>query len=77
MAILMLLLALALMPVILGLVGLFGYFFGVLLVKTPLLGELLTGSLISEANVPTLMAWIFIAAVVFSTYAPRVGGDSK
>jgi uncharacterized membrane protein (DUF441 family) len=70
-----LLIALLLLPFIIGLVGLFGYFFGVLIVKVPLMADILSGSILSEGDVPTVMAWVFILAVVVSVYAPR--NDSK
>jgi uncharacterized membrane protein (DUF441 family) len=70
-----LLIAIALLPVIIGLVGLFGYFFGVLIVKVPLMADILSGSIIPEGDVPTVMAWVFIVAVVVSVFAPR--NDSK
>jgi uncharacterized membrane protein (DUF441 family) len=70
-----LLIAFVLLPVIIGLVGIFGYFFGVLLVKIPLMSDILSGSIIAEGDVPTVMAWVFIVAVIISVYAPRA--DAK
>jgi hypothetical protein len=70
-----LLIAIALLPLIIGLVGLFGYFFGVLIVKVPLMADILSGSILDTGDVPTIMAWVFILALATSLFAPRA--DSK
>lgn len=64
------LLSLILMPIILGLAGLVGYFVGVLIALIPGATELLASGLgLGNEAIPTILAWIFIFLVARSWFA--------
>jgi hypothetical protein len=68
------LLSLILIPAALMLVALLGYFFGVILSVTPLIGTILT---VEGVDTPTVLAWVFVAAFMLALMTGAGKGDSK
>jgi small-conductance mechanosensitive channel len=62
--------ALIVTPLILMLVALLGYFMGCILSITPLIKDLLASD---QVNVPSIMAWLFVASTTFAFFAPKIG----
>lgn len=61
------LIGLIITPLLLATVAGLGYFFGVILVYIPLINDLLTEGIgLSHEQLPTILAWLFMAALVFS-----------
>jgi len=68
-----LLIALVLMPIILMFTALLGYFVGIILEVTPLIGDLLENDVV---DTPTLMAWLGIGMMWFAMLVPKGGGNN-
>ncbi|WP_079516557.1 hypothetical protein [Rossellomorea marisflavi] len=65
------LLGIILLPITLAVLALLGYFFGVILAITPLIGSLLDFGFIST---PTMLAWVFVGAFTLGLFN-RKGGE--
>lgn len=68
-----------LIPFIMMLLGLVGYFFGVIVAMVPLINDLFTVGLGLKAGaIPTILAWVLVSAYSFSVFnSVMAGGDSK
>jgi hypothetical protein len=67
-----LLLGLILIPIVLSIVAVLGYFFGMILVYVPVVNDCLG---IDYALIPPILAWIFVGAFVFALFNYR--GDKS
>lgn len=67
--------SLILMPLVIALVAVIGYFVGVLVSYIPLVNDLLTKGLgLGTEAIPTILSWVFVV-VIIRTWFDNVGDD--
>ncbi|PAE24033.1 hypothetical protein [Bacillus sp. 7894-2] len=70
------LISLLLLPFIIMLMGLLGYFVGVVIAYIPFFSDLLTVGLgLQAGSIPTIMAWIFVLVFLVALYTHK--SDAK
>lgn len=61
-------------PIVVMLIGLLGYFTGVIVAYVPFFNDLFVAGLgLQYSAIPTIMAWLFVLAVLINLYNTRSG----